>query len=426
MLDKLVPIRILIIAPSAALSGYCAIIFKAGLNCEVYECHTKEVLSRQLVLTLAHDLLVFVRCPELHSFYLSKHPEHKALFVLSIEENQRFQQTIETFISENKHKFLDKEYVSINYKLILYHRQTPVDLYICLSNKTITPFLPATCTVLQKDINHLIELNLDDFYILSKDVKTFQEYSKKKIETNLLEISLQSDHVLDIFSKFKKLLGPQFKNLKKELVEEYDNYFINALKLCYTNPLLKKNIQENLANNIYFPVHMYMVGFIASRLAYLSGLEQTTTNTLFAFASIIHDLALTNDGENEIDLIKKLELGEFDTSPVKSSNLIHHGETVLNWTFSMESLPDWIGDILLKHHERPKGSGFPAGEDPQNFSLHTSIFIIAHMIFEDIYSAKDPNDTLPDILESFSTTHFPRGKIQKVAQTVKELKLTDD
>lgn len=420
------PIRILIIAPSPVLSGYCALVLKAGLNCDIYECHTREVLSRQLELTLAYDLLVFVSCPELHSFYVSKYPDYKALFVVSIEENQGFHKTIEAFILQNKHKFIDVEYVSINRNLILFHGQTPVDLYICLSDKTISRFLPAACSVLQKDIDHLIELNLDDFYIHSKDVKQLKEFSKKRIETHLLEISLQSQNILDLFSRFKNSLGPQFKNLNHEFVNEFDNYFISALKLCYTNPLLKKNIEDKLARNTYFPIHMYMVGFICSRLAHLLGLETATTNTLFAFASIIHDLALTSEENNEIDLIKKLQSGEFDTSPEKSSDLIHHGENVLNWIFGMESLPDWVADILLKHDERPNGSGFPAGEDPQNFATHTSIFIIAHMIFDEIYTVKNPHESLSEILMRFPISHFSKGPIQKVAQKVKLLKLCAD
>ena len=426
MLDHLVPIRILIVAPSAAIIGHCALAFKSQLNCNIYECHTLEAFSKQLKLTLEYDILVFARSPEIHSFYLAKCSFNKVSLILSIEENQGFQKSIVTFLSQNKHKLIEKEYVSIYRDLILFHGYTPVDLYICLSDQKITRFLPASSTIEKNDIDHLVELNLDDFCILSKDVKVFQEYSKKNIETHLLEISLHSEQVYDLSLKYKNLLGPQFKNLNQELVNEFDNYFISALKLCFTNPMLKKSIKEKLDANIYFPIHMYVVGFICTRLAHPAGPQETTVNTLFAFASIIHDLANTTENENEIEVIKRLESGEYDTSPEKSSDLLHHGEKVLNWIFTLESLPEWVHDILLKHHERPNGSGFPAGENPQNFAVHTSIFIIAHMIFDDIYLAGKTQSSIPEILKRFSTTDFTNGTIQKVAQRVRELKITAD
>ena len=150
----------------------------------------------------------------------------------------------------------------------------------------------------------------------------------------------------------------------------------------------------------------------------IGGSERTK---IFAFTSIIHDLALEMTDSDEYQLTYQLEQGFFDQSYLKSTNLLHHGENVLSWTLDIENLPDWIPDILLKHHERPKGNGFPIGEDIKNYDQEVATFLISHMVFDDIYRQRNVVKSSSESFKNFVISDFKNGTTRNIALRVEEL-----
>jgi hypothetical protein len=199
------------------------------------------------------------------------------------------------------------------------------------------------------------------------------------------------------------------------MVDKFDPHFINALKLCCKDSELKKKIENKLSANPYFPLHMYLVGLISCQLE----LEQN--HTLLAFCGLLHDLALSKDEAEEFSIITDLESGLYDQSFSLSENLLHHGEEVVGWIIDTEDLPDWVPEILIKHHERPSGRGFPVGEDVSQYQSELAVFILSHMLIDEIYIAKNSGHSPKNVLKSFSLDQFKNGPLKEMAQKIQVL-----
>jgi hypothetical protein len=237
---------------------------------------------------------------------------YEKTYVLNFDSTLGYHATVEKFLSKLKDQFIQLDFTPVHHNLVLFHGFIPLDLYMKLSDDNIVKFINAHSAVKKTDIKHLIELGFEYFYVRSSDVKSFQSYSRKNIETYLLELSIQDDSALELLKTFKIQVREQFPKFNSKIYLEYDINFISALKLCFVHPVLKKKLHEKLMAHPYFPLHMYVVGLICTRLAYLSGSESKILNSLFAFSSIVHDLGLSMDEEEEMSSILRLENGELD------------------------------------------------------------------------------------------------------------------
>jgi hypothetical protein len=102
-------------------------------------------------------------------------------------------------------------------------------------------------------------------------------------------------------------------------------------------------------------------------------------------------------------------------------DLIHHGEKVLSWLIEIPCLPDWISDLLIKHHERPKGQGFPTGEDTRHAAFQTATFIVAHMLFDHLYVNRNSRMTGTEQLKNFPMKELQIGATKEIAYNVLKL-----
>ncbi len=417
----LAPIRVLIVSPYPELANDCAFMVRSHLDCDIYECFNGENLHQQLELTAVYEMMIFIKTPELYDSFKIKFPGYKCSYILNYNQSSNYHKSIEEFLLKLKDRFLHKEYTPVFYKLLLFHGYLPTDTYIKLSDEKMIKFLPAKSIVKRADIEHLIGFGLEYFYIRSSDLKGFKKFSRKNIETYILELSVQNEEVVEVFKKCKFLSKDTFSNLNAMSMATYDSHFMSGLKICFANKNLKAELEKKMTANPYYPIHMYMVGLIASRIISHMGSEGRIAHTLIAFSALIHDLGLSTDTQAESELIKELTQGKFDADPVSSDDIIHHGEKVLQWIMPIECLPDWVHELCLKHHERPNGTGFPVGEDIKKYNYLPAVFIVSHMVFDNLYTLRNSGVPYKKILSGFNLKDFKNGQLRDIALHVELL-----
>ncbi len=111
-------------------------------------------------------------------------------------------------------------------------------------------------------------------------------------------------------------------------------------------------------------------------------LQWNTKGTLYklCMAAMLHDITIDSDDLAEISTLAELDAaGDKFTEQQRQRYINHvtHGAQVVD---RLRDVPSDVANIIVQHHERPDGSGFPRGLTSTHISPLSSVFIVAHEV----------------------------------------------
>jgi HD-GYP domain-containing protein (c-di-GMP phosphodiesterase class II) len=114
-------------------------------------------------------------------------------------------------------------------------------------------------------------------------------------------------------------------------------------------------------------------------------------------ASVLHDITLSSD---RIALIHDKDDIEFQglTSKEKSE-FYDHPQRAVDFLKRFSGIPANVDSIILEHHERPGGKGFPRHLDSMSISPLGAIHIIAEVFYHKAYTKEFSKDCKEEIFE---------------------------
>jgi hypothetical protein len=125
----------------------------------------------------------------------------------------------------------------------------------------------------------------------------------------------------------------------------------------------------------------------------------------------LHDITLKNhvlaavdnlaELENKAEMFSSEEIQEYKLHPLKASEL----------SKVMHNIPPDVDTILLQHHEKPDGKGFPNGITHSKMSPLSTVFIVAHDLVRFIQTSEGPlhlDAFMTSAREKYTSNHFKR------------------
>lgn len=157
----------------------------------------------------------------------------------------------------------------------------------------------------------------------------------------------------------------------------------------------------------YLPVHSMVLAHIASAIAI--ELQWNTKGTLYklCMAAMLHDITLPSDDLASIASLDALEkTGDKFTEEEKAlfRNHVTYGAQLVE---KFRDVPSDVANIIVQHHERPDGSGFPRGLTAAHISPLSSVFIVAHEIVRKLMLNKSTFSMEEEFLNLVK--HFDHG-----------------
>jgi response regulator RpfG family c-di-GMP phosphodiesterase len=125
-------------------------------------------------------------------------------------------------------------------------------------------------------------------------------------------------------------------------------------------------------------------------------------------ASLLHDSTLDPDiasvmESNDMDLISEVSQEDKD-------KYFSHSKEVSDLIIKNEAIHKEVSTIILEHHERPDGTGFPKALTARHIHPLSSIFIFAHDLVEQLYAHDFDPDKITQIMnymgEKYNESHF--------------------
>ncbi|MGZ3689584.1 MAG: HD-GYP domain-containing protein, partial [Bdellovibrionota bacterium] len=157
----------------------------------------------------------------------------------------------------------------------------------------------------------------------------------------------------------------------------------------------------------YISSHSMLLAHVSCALATQIDWKSDTTFQKLTLAAFLHDISIKNQALARIDSLKELERerSRFTDTEVKTFKLhpIAGAEIAKNF----KEIPPDVDAIIIQHHERPDGSGFPRGLNNIRIGPLATVFIVAHDLVDFLF------ETDSESLDSLDLDEF----VQRNAKT---------
>ena len=128
----------------------------------------------------------------------------------------------------------------------------------------------------------------------------------------------------------------------------------------------------------YIAGHSWSLAIFSVALSKALHWKSQTTRVKLSLAAVIHDIALSRRShiaqiQDPFELDSKSGVSESD-----KKDYLEHGEKAVDVLIHFEGLPAGLNELILCHHEKPDGTGFPKGMNGNNLSESVLLFIACH------------------------------------------------
>jgi hypothetical protein len=202
--------------------------------------------------------------------------------------------------------------------------------------------------------------------------------------------------------------------------------FLNKnINLIFKDEIWNQKIKQLYRNSAQHPgfmsEHNLVLAFLTNKVLLETPWNSKENRDSLIIASLFHDWALPEH------LFAKIE------GPVKipSKNLnkkeqkeyLSHPQKAAAWIKNFENANQQIEDIILNHHERYDGQGFPNALNYQGLDPLSTLFNLCHKVVEESYS-EGSQEGVKQLLLAMETDytkgHFPTA-IQAIKKTLSKI-----
>jgi len=329
--------------------------------------------------------------------------------------------------------------------------------------ETVKKMFPATTAPLEKDQEKFVKVNLRHYILYTSSaaevyIKLAQDKFTKIIDSNTVDAP-EKDLLMHYLDKgietvyidrryFNSVMKDAFAHLQEKLLagrkkdsriefagmpfkvcfEGLNEIGIPEFTIEYTNKIISETIHEFFKDEetkerfrSYCSLQGFAVGhsllimYIAAGICHEAGLNFQNSMKKICTASFFHDYPLfeTDASEDWLSLDQAKYPDHLFNPPAVAASFLPK---------TMEIIED-TAKIILEHHERPGGNGYPKKLNSYSISPLSCLFILSEEItFNLIRNDFDPErlrDFLGNIKEEYSSGNF--SKFYKACESIFEL-----
>jgi len=206
--------------------------------------------------------------------------------------------------------------------------------------------------------------------------------------------------------------SPEIQDLAKKAAELNIKAIGAQPHLASVLRLLRRNEGKYIAS------HSVMLGEIACAVAYAAEWEAAGTFSKLVLAAILHDLPFT---DNQLARFSDLTPEVLSTlAPRQIAEIRLHPVIAAEMSRKLREIQPDIDRIILQHHERPDGTGFPRGLFHTHIDPLAACFIIAEDLMTFLLEPQtDAQPTITGFVEQRKSL-YSHGSFKKILNQLKE------
>lgn len=299
-------------------------------------------------------------------------------------------------------KIVDSEFIKMNLTAFRLLHPLESDIYIRLGENKYVKVFRSDDKYDEEDLKkYLVKVEGQFFYLKSSDAKLVLNRHSERTAALLKAKSPSGEQVRHALNTninslqnviLKVGVTPEVQDLTQKTVKL-------TLKLLGNNPKLStilKKMKQNAGG--YISNHSLALAEIACALACKVEWHSSSTFVKLSIASFLHDLTLTDDDLAQIQSLKEIERRK-DIGVLQIQNYKLHPVQAAEFSRQFREVPPDVDTIVVEHHERPDGSGFPRGLFHHQISPLSCLFIIAHDVLTYFHTG-GKNASMEDFVDS--------------------------
>lgn len=291
-------------------------------------------------------------------------------------------------------------------------------------------------TVLEKYVENFAALNNLNSEINSKELESlatlFQDVeAKEATRETAAALAKQEDGNLP-FEEGEKVSAKAVNSLQKVLLRNGMNqqgqYLIKAVVKMAINslqsaPELKQMLLKITAEGDkgYVGQHSLILANLSCVLARMMGLSSNLTYYKLILAAILHDVEFDNEELASLRTIDEIEKAKKKFSPAELQFFLEHPVKAALLVNNFRSIPPDVNHIIMQHHERGDGRGFPHQINFEKIFPLSAIFIVSHDLVSFLFKGRKDSNKEKYSLENFLNLHRDLYKMGTFAEVMKLL-----
>lgn len=386
----------------------------------------KKLIVPQIDFIIMSSLIVEAE-PKLVEELIKNNLVECEIFILGIERSVVLETEKIKFIEESHwvdilkdHIYKDEDFIPLFSGWVERGLVVPCDFYIRLSDSKFVKVFNGGTELSIKDINKYRAKNIHSFYVRTANLKEAEQiliYNEEKKEMprsadGTIEKEVAINYVTD---ELAKLIAPESKEALLIAGKSFNRMIDDVQKtpegISYINQFLK--------GDSYHYTHTAALACLLTLMSQKAEWNIDSIADKMRMAALFHDISLGIDAKDEISWLKlnsvekikhEAKLNAFFQHPKKSADIF------------IALLPSYndVEKIILEHHERPNGTGFPRGSTHQNINSLSSMFIVAENFIGLVFGA-DLDNTLKNYALKILEKKYGDGNFKKSFQALQKV-----
>lgn len=272
-------------------------------------------------------------------------------------------------------------------------------------------------------IDHYLtkENQLPYFYLSTNDYEAFIKEAESTLQS-FKEESKEGPNKTEVtFTALDFAFSVAQDHLEALGITKVHEEFINSSldRICSDLKSDKEifgTLKEMLKNDDYLSEHSILNIYFSSYL--LTKLNWATDQTLkqMIFASFYHDIEISDQ-----ELAKVKFISEIKDSKVQKL-VKEHGQRAAKLLDKLPGMNSDAHKIILDHHERPDGKGFPLGLSATNIPPLSCVFILSHEIVDFLIENQFKTQSLATKIQEMEST-WDTGNFKRIFNCMRSILL---
>lgn len=296
------------------------------------------------------------------------------------------------------------------------------DYYIRLSGTNYVKVIHKGESFTREDADKFSAKGVKDIYISASESHNFLKKWEEQLH-NPKDSSLTSMLVVENLEQYEGLAKSLGWN--REVILSAQKTVSEAIKYLSKNSKIAELLNQRLSNpTSKYSRHVGLLSFLTCTFsANIEWIGESGQNKL-AMASLLHDLAVEDHYYEDIQSWNARAANPKDRTPEVLKYRLHTLEAS-KLAMTHESLPPDVEQILLLHHERMDGSGFPRALTASRINHLASMFIMCEELIDFIDDGEMVATSLRDFL-TWGDSHYNAGHFRKVFEIIKAKVIADN
>jgi HD-GYP domain-containing protein (c-di-GMP phosphodiesterase class II) len=290
-----------------------------------------------------------------------------------------------------------------------------VDVFLKLSEMKFIKIIRRFQDILPEDLAKYKEKNVKELYVKQNDLRMFVNDITSKLNKKYTDnVSLGRDDLIPL-----KCHEAVYDSIKSIGLEEKGLSLTNKALGAMMDQISKSNmssvIGSLLNNGNFISEHSLLLSYIACSTCRKSKWNDQQNIMRLSVASFFHDIKCMDDEVSRVYSLNSVYYEEL--SYKQKQNFKNHMSEAAKLLSQIDGLPIGVEKIVMNHHEKYDGSGFPRSLDYKMLDPLTSIFVVAHEIVDYIYEVGFARDNIISCLQEMKRS-YEKGSFPEVISSV--------